>query len=126
MRFNGTALGGPDTFLNAEDLNTVTYPLYDLAWGKTAIGPSVQGENYVAQYQFGPFEKIDPLKIYNFAKTRLHANYIFWNKTTMIDDYNPYARVLTMLKSSTFPQGQYGGLSTACPDAYYACVKSLP
>lgn len=126
MRLNGTALGGPDTFLNAPDLNEVTYPLYDLAYRRTAIGPSVQGENYVAQYQYGPFEKIDPLKIYNFAKTRLHANYIFWNRASMMNSYDPYPRVLAMFKSSTFPQTIAGGLATACPEVYYSCVKTLP
>jgi hypothetical protein len=126
MMENGTALGGPDTFLNAEDLETQTYPFYDTAQYKLAIGPSVQGENYVASYQFGPYVQQNPVDLYNFAKSRLHANYIFWNKTTDIDGYNPYNRVLNMFKSDSFPQGAAGGLRTACPDAYYSCVRKLP
>jgi hypothetical protein len=126
MMAGGTALGGPDVFLDADDLELQTYPFYDTVQGSLAIGPSVQAENYAAEYQFGPYSPQEPIDLYNFAKTRLHANYIFWSKTTA-DGYgrNPYSEVLQMFKGADFSQWAAGGLATACPSSYTLCVKML-
>jgi hypothetical protein len=129
MMVNGTALGGPDTFVNAADLEAQTYPFYDTADATLAIGPSVQAENYSAEYQFGPYVAVDVKNLYNFARTRLHANYIFWSKTTADGasaGRNPYAEVLKMFKDDSFNQWAAGGLNTACPAVYESCVKKLP
>lgn len=125
MAANGTALGGPDTFLAAEDLEKSTYPFYEQYKGILPMGPSVQGENYIAEYQFGPFVKVDTRKIYEFAKTRLNANYIFWNRASTFDGYTPFNEVLRMLKAEDFPQWAAGGLATGCPAVYHSCVRML-
>jgi hypothetical protein len=121
---NSVALGGPDTFLNDSELEASAYIHYDTAWGKVPLGPSVQAENYVTTYQGGPYAPPAVTDLYAFAKNRLHANYIFWSKTLTAPLY-PYNNVLAMFKSSSFPQGAAGGLSTTCPTLYVSCVSKL-
>jgi hypothetical protein len=121
---NSVALGGPDTFLNDSELETSAYIHYDTAWGKVPLGPSVQAENYVTTYQGGPYAPPAVTDLYAFAKSRLHANYIFWSKT-LTEPLVPYNNVLTMWKSSTFPKDAAGGLSTTCPTTFASCVSKL-
>jgi hypothetical protein len=121
---NSVALGGPDTFLNDSELELSAYPLYDTAAGKVALGPSVQAENYFTTYQGGPYAPPAVTDLYNFAKTRLHANYIFWAKNLTAPLY-PYTNVLNMFKAPSFPQDAAGGLTTTCPTTFASCTGAL-
>jgi hypothetical protein len=120
----GVALGGPDTFLNDSTLEASAYPLYDGVAGKLPLGPSVQAENYVTTYQFGPYAPPAVTDLYAFARGRLHGNYLFWSKT-LTPPLIPYDNVLKMFRSATFPQDAAGGLNTACPTLFTACVPAL-
>ena len=122
MAGNGVALGGPDIFLHDRDLNTHIYPLYDLAKGKVAIGPSVQPENYATTVQHGPLNPPKISDLYAFGRTRLSANYMFWTRPRFGNDY---PRVLDFFKSSAFPKDASGGLTTTCPSTYAACTARL-
>ncbi|WP_298234162.1 hypothetical protein [uncultured Azohydromonas sp.] len=125
MLSSGVALGGPDTFLNDSTLEASAYPLYDSAAGKVPLGPSVQAENYVTTYQFGPYAPPAVSSLYAFAKGRLHANYLFWSKT-LTEPLVPYAKVLQMFKSAGFPKDAAGGLSSVCPSTFTAgCTNAL-
>jgi hypothetical protein len=124
MLSSGVALGGPDTFLNDSTLEASSYPLYDTAAGKVPLGPSVQAENYVTTYQFGPYAPPAVTDLYAFAKGRLHANYLFWSKT-LTAPLVPYANVLAMFKSATFPKDAAGGLATGCPSTFAGCANAL-
>ena len=120
----GVALGGPDTFLNDSTLEASAYPLYDGVAGKVPLGPSVQAENYVTTYQFGPYAPPAVTDLYAFARGRLHANYLFWSKT-LTPPLIPYDNVMRMFKSASFPKDAAGGLNTACPTLFTACVAGL-
>jgi hypothetical protein len=122
MANNRVALGGPDIFLQDRDLNTNIYPLYDIAKGKVAVGPSVQPENYVTTVQHGAHNPPKISELYAFGRTRLSANYMFWTRPRFGNDY---PRVLEFFKSSAFPKDAAGGLITTCPSTYPACVTKL-
>lgn len=122
MAGSGVALGGPDIFLEDRDLNTHIYPLYDLAKGKVAIGPSVQPENYATTVQHGAPNAPKISELYAFGRTRLAANYMFWTRPRFGNDY---PRVLEFFKSSAFPKDAAGGLTTTCPSTYAACTARL-
>jgi hypothetical protein len=84
----------------------------------------VQAENYVTTYQGGPYAPPAVTDLYNFAKTRLHANYIFWAKNLTAPLY-PYTNVLNMFKAPSFPQDAAGGLTTTCPTTFASCTGAL-
>jgi hypothetical protein len=125
MLSSGVALGGPDTFLNDSALEGSTYPLYDGAAGKVPLGPSVQAENYVTTYQSGPYAPPAVTDLYAFARGRLHANYLFWSKT-LTEPLVPYANVMRMFRSASFPQDAAGGLGTTCPSSFTAGCAGAP
>jgi hypothetical protein len=124
MVSNKVALGGPDILLEDRDLNTYIYPLYDLAKGKVAVGPSVQPENYLTTMQDGPLNPPSISDLYNFGRTRLSANYLFWTRS-FAGTPTPWPRVQEFFKSAAFPKDASGGLTSTCPTAYAACTPSL-
>jgi hypothetical protein len=119
----GVALGGPDTFLADPTLEGSAYTLYDAAAGQVPLGPSVQAEDYVATQQDGAYAPPAVTDLFNFAKGRLHANYVFWAKT-LTPPLAPYAQVLAMFRSASFPADAAGGLSSACPAQLRTCVPA--
>ncbi|WP_298232850.1 hypothetical protein [uncultured Azohydromonas sp.] len=121
---NKVAVGGPDILLEDRDLNTYIYPLYDLAKGKVAVGPSVQPENYLTTTQNGVHNPPSISALYNFGRTRLNANYLFWTRS-QAGTPTPWPRVKEFFKSSAFPKDASGGLTSTCPKAYTACTPSL-
>jgi hypothetical protein len=118
------ALGGPDILLQDPDLNNYIYPMYEPAKGKVAVGPSVQPENFATTVQHGAYNPPKISDLYNFGRTRLSANYMFWTRVTN-GSPSPYTRTLDFFKSSAFPKDASGGLITTCPSTYPACVPKL-
>jgi hypothetical protein len=119
---NNVALGGPDIFLRDRDLNTHIYPLYDLAKGKVAVGPSVQPENYATTEQHGEFNPPKISELYAFGRNRLGANYMFWTRSK----FGPsYPQLLDFFRSSALPKDASGGLTSTCPSSYPSCVSKL-
>ena len=121
---NQVALGGPDILLEDPDLNNNIFPLYDMAKGKVPVGPSVQPENYLTTTQNGPYNPPAISALYNFGRTRLSANYLFWTRS-LTGTPTPYPRVLEFFKSSAFPKDATGGLISTCPSTYASCVPKL-
>jgi hypothetical protein len=121
---NKVALGGPDILLEDPDLTTNIYPLYDMAKGKVPVGPSVQPENYLTTTQNGVHNPPSIDALYNFGRTRLSANYLFWTRS-MTGTPTPYPRVLDFFKSTGFPKDATGGLVGTCPSTYTSCVPAL-
>jgi hypothetical protein len=60
-------------------------------------------------------------ELYEFARGRLHSNYIFW-EYVQEDWYRAWDKVLAMFRSSTIPATPTGGLAAACPRQYARCV----
>ena len=124
MVSNKVALGGPDILIEDADLNTHIYPMYDPAKGKVAVGPSVQPENFATTTQNGAYNPPKISDLYNFGRTRLSANYMFWTRVTA-GSPSHYTRTLDFFKSSAFPKDASGGLISTCPSTYSACVAKL-
>ncbi|WP_298234330.1 hypothetical protein [uncultured Azohydromonas sp.] len=124
MVSNKVALGGPDILLQDPDLNNHIYPMYNPAKGKVAVGPSVQPENFATTVQHGAYNPPKISDLYDFGRTRLSANYMFWTRVTN-GSPSPYARTLDFFKSSAFPKDASGGLITTCPSTYTSCVPKL-
>ncbi|WP_051242582.1 hypothetical protein [Azohydromonas australica] len=124
MVSNKVALGGPDILIEDADLNTHIYPMYDPAKGKVAVGPSVQPENFATTVQHGAYNPPKISDLYNFGRTRLSANYMFWTRVTA-GSPSPYTRTLDFFKSSAFPKDAAGGLISTCPSTYPSCVAKL-
>lgn len=122
---NSVSIGGPDTFFEDYDLVTYIYPLYDIAAGKVAMGPSVQPENYLTTYKDGPPNPQSVYDLYNYAKNRLHATHMFWTRVADSEDVKPWPSLINMFKSTSFTKDAAGGLNTACPTTFYSCVKKL-
>jgi hypothetical protein len=124
MPTNKVALGGPDILIEDPDLNNNIYPLYDAAKGKVPVGPSVQPENYLTTTQNGVYNPPSISQLYNFGRTRLSANYMFWTRS-MTGTPTPWPRVLDFFKSTAFPKDASGGLITTCPSTFTSCVGKL-
>lgn len=118
----GVGLGGPDIF--PEDLGLVrgVYPYYPKLAGTIPLAPSVQHENYYTRRHRGPPDAPRVEELYRFARDNLKANYLFWTRR-LVPPEKPYARVLEMLDSPAFPKDAAGGLNTACPRVFHACVN---
>lgn len=121
MRDIGVGLGGPDVFLDDPSLHEGVYPYYGRLAGIVPLAPSVQHENYVAKRARGPADPPDIAELYDFARARLKANYLFWTRRVYGDD-KPYLKVLAYIEKPGFPRDPAGGLATACPSAYKACA----
>jgi hypothetical protein len=124
MVSNSVALGGPDILLQDPDLNTYIYPLYDLAKGKVAVGPSVQPNDYLTTVQNGPLNPPKISDLYAFGRNRLSANYMFWTRT-FTGTPAPYPQLLDFFRSTAFPKDATGGLIGTCPSTYASCVPQL-
>ena len=124
MVSNSVALGGPDILMQDPDLTTYIYPLYDLAKGKVAVGPSVQPSNYLRTAQNGPLNPPKISDLYAFGRNQLGANYMFWTRS-FTGSPAPYPQVLDFFKSAAFPKDATGGLTATCPSTYTACVPQL-
>ncbi|MBL8497529.1 glycoside hydrolase [Nitrosomonas sp. JL21] len=119
----GTALGGPDVFLEDPGLlyskaPKGIYHYYPELSGAIPLMPSVQHQNYVAT-QWGK-QGYEPSvsELFAFARDTLKANYIFWTR-----DPDHYWKVLQFLNKSQQKNTQAGGLNANCPTAYVKCIN---
>lgn len=119
----GAGVGGPDTFLADRGLEAGAYKLYPALAGVVPLAPSVQPENYAARQHRGPRNPPSPEEIYDFARTRLSANYIFWTRRLVGTD-QPWFDVLKFIQSPAFPRDPAGGLAAACPRAFESCREA--
>ena len=81
------------------------------------ITPTVELPNYEDTRWDGSGYKPTIPELFNFAKTELKANYVFWTR-------NPghYEKVLELLNSNSQKTTPSGGLSAACPSSYPSCL----
>jgi hypothetical protein len=77
----GTGLGGPDVFVNDRGLNLPdgVYSYYPKLAGTVPLAPMVAAGNYIAARHGGSADEAPRMdQLYDFARDRLKANYIFW------------------------------------------------
>jgi Beta-galactosidase len=114
--------GGPDVYLNDPSMNKLL-PNYAASAGKVPIGVAVMEDSYYSTHWKGPFNPPATLDLFNFARTQMHANYIFWVPQTS-GPHKPWSRVLNMFNSATFPKDSAGGLPSTCPTGS-TCAPTL-
>ena len=125
MLDQGIGIGGPDVFLNDADHDRLVYPPIVQARGKLPIGMQVESDCYYARSLGGPWDPPPARELYDFARDRLHSNYVFWHRV-LETAYRPWEKVLAMFRSPDFPADASGGLETACPTSYARCVGQQP
>ncbi len=118
----GTALGGPDVFMEDPGLldgkkPRGVYHYYPELSGIVPLTPSVQHQNYQSTRWDGAGYEPNVSEIFSFARDRLKANYIFWTR-----DPKYYSRVLEILNKLD-QTDQAGELNSDCPKAYSSCVN---
>lgn len=125
MLAQGIGIGGPDVFLDDADHDRLVYPPIVQARGQVPIGMQVESDCYYARSLGGPWDPPPARELYDFARDRLHSNYVFWHRV-LETAYRPWEKVLAMFRSPDFPADASGGLETACPSSYASCVGQQP
>ncbi len=122
LKETGTALGGPDIFMEDQGLLQQKHPkgayhYYPELSGTVPLTPSVQHQNYQSTRWDGTGYEPDVTELLAFARDRLKANYLFWTR-----DPKYYSRVLKMLNKLDLSDPA-GGLDSTCPKAFSSCVN---
>jgi hypothetical protein len=90
----GVLMGGPDVAPDNTALQTRTYPFYDKFYGKMPLFGQIEGMCYEHLHETSGYRTKywTMTELYNFAKTELHANYMFWVRLPVPDpaDSNDY------------------------------------
>ncbi|MCS6328574.1 MAG: glycoside hydrolase [Nitrospira sp.] len=125
MRTIGTALGGPDVFIDDPGLNfdrpnkpKGAYHFYAPLSGVVPLTPSVMQSNYENTQHDGRGRVPTIAELFAFARDRLRANYIFWTRAP-----NYYPKVLEFMSGLSAADGQARGLNPTCPKVYASCVE---
>ncbi len=125
MRTIGTALGGPDVFIDDPGLNfdhpnqpKGIYHFYAPVSGIVPLTPSVMQSNYENTQHDGRGRVPTIAELFAFARDRLRANYIFWTRAP-----NYYPKVLEFMSGLSAADGQARGLNPTCPKVYPSCVE---
>ena len=125
MQTIGTALGGPDVFIDDPGLNfdrpnkpKGVYHFYAPLSGIVPLTPSVMQSNYGNTQHDGKGRVPTVAELLTFARDRLRANYIFWTRAP-----NSYSKVLDLMNGLPVAAGPSGGLDSTCPKAYASCVE---
>lgn len=121
LRDRSVGLGGPDVFLEDPALENGVYRYYWSLAGTLPIGPSVQWDDYTWKFYGGPDSDHTVTDLYQFARGRLRANFLFWEARYFPRDY--VAAIAQMMNLSSFPADAAGGLETACPTTFQACTS---
>jgi Beta-galactosidase len=119
---NKVGAGGPDVYL--EDLSLAKLlPSYVAAAGNVPIGVQVEPASFRSTVHAGPFNPPAVTDLYEFARSKMFSNYIFW-VPDMSEPHTPWPKVLEMFDSASFPKDATGGLPSACP-LETTCVEKL-
>ena len=114
----GTALAGPDVFLNDVGLNQGLYTYFPKLSGIIPVAIQVEEHSYKCSNFSCSGAKPEMRELLNFARDRLDVNYIFWVRAP-----GYYREVLELLNFSAQKGAASGGLKAACPSAYPSCAK---
>lgn len=126
MLNKGIGFGSPDVFLEDEDHEKYVYPYNDRVQRRIPIGMQIESDSYIHRCVDCPFEPAPVKDLYLFARDRLHSNYVFW-EYVQEPWYDAWTKVKALFRSPDFPAADpAGGLATACPRRYAACVSNGP
>lgn len=122
LKETGTALGGPDIFMEDPGLldrkkPKGVYHYYPELAGTVPLTPSVQHQNYQSTRWDGKGYHPEISELMAFARDTLKANYLFWTR-----DPKYFSRVLQKLNTLDLSDPA-GGLDSKCPKAYGSCAN---
>lgn len=122
LKETGTALGGPDIFLEDPGLHDRknpkgVYHYYPELSGIVPLTPSIQHQNYQATRGDWKGHAPEISELMAFARDTLKANYLFWTR-----DPKYFPRVLQELNSLDLSDPA-GGLDSKCPKAFGSCAS---
>lgn len=125
MQTIGTALGGPDVFIDDPGLNfdrpnkpKGVYHFYAPLSGIVPLTPSVMQANYDNTRHDGKGRVPTVPELLAFGRDRLRANYLFWTRAP-----GHFRQVLEQMQQIPLQGNPAGGLAAACPKAYTSCVE---
>jgi hypothetical protein len=99
----GVVMGGPDVAPDHYALQTKSYPYYDKLYGKLPMFGQVEGLVYRHLHATSGYSTKywTMLEIYQYAKTELHANYMFWVRLPKPNpaDSNDYYDALPVIQA---------------------------
>lgn len=121
LRGAGVGLGGPNVYQDDPGLLSGVYPYYKSLAGVLPLAPSVQHDGYKTRRAGARTGNQSVQDLYGFARVELHANYLFWTRRVYGAD-RPYMDVLALLDAMDATKSPSGGLHSACPRIYRACV----
>ncbi len=124
MKTIGTALSGPDIFLedpamNAPETKNTSkgiYHYYPELSGIVPIAPSVMQSNYAMTQHNKETREPSIHELLSFAKNNLKANYIIWTREPKY-----FSRLLQVLNEPDQTREPSGGLIATCPKAFRSC-----
>jgi hypothetical protein len=97
----GVVMGCPDVAPDSKALQTRTYPLFDQFYGKMPLFGQVEGLVYEHLHTTSGYSTKywTMTEIYFFAKTEMHANYMFWVRLPVASpaDSNDYYDALPVI-----------------------------
>ena len=114
----GTALAGPDVFLNDSGLNQGLYTYFPKLSGTIPVAIQVEEHSYKCTNFSCSGGKPEMRELLNFARDRLDVNYMFWVRAPEF-----YREVLELLNFSAQKSTASGGLKAACPSVYPSCAN---
>jgi hypothetical protein len=88
----GVVMGGPDVWPDNKSLESKTYPFYTQFYGKMPLFGQVESVCYSEPHMTSGFKTKywTMAELFNFARTSMHVNYMFWvryTKATPADSY---------------------------------------
>lgn len=100
----GVVMGGPDVAPDNYALQTKSYPFYDQLYGVLPMFGQVEGLCYRHQHATSGYttKYWTMLELYKFARTDMHANYMFWVRLPKPDpaDSNDYYDALPVIEAN--------------------------
>lgn len=124
LKAMGTALGGPDVFIDdpgllSKERNSPkgVYHYYPELSGIVPLTPSVMQANHANTQHSGTSKAPAVSELLEFARDKLKANYIFWTRAP-----GHYPKILKILNEPNQTNDPAGGLDSTCPKAYSSCI----
>lgn len=124
LKTMGTALGGPDVFLddpgllsNERNSPKGVYHYYPELSGIVPLTPSVMQANHANTKHDKTSKAPAVAELLEFARDKLKANYIFWTRAP-----GHYPKILKILNEPNQTNNPAGGLDPTCPKAYSSCI----
>jgi len=92
VKSKGVVMGGPDVWPDNKSLQSRTYPYYTQFYGKMPLFGQVENVCYSEPHMTSGYKTKywTMLELFNYARTKLHVNYMFWVRVTRAANAQAY------------------------------------